>query len=110
MSADAGLLVIPPYGSIGGYLVYCVFAIFCHFVILFVFCTVTDFSAAEKVRGVKFCMHIGLLSGQVFSPFGEHWLAGVTGAAALLPGSMAPVEQLRRCMARAFEIGGGGVA
>jgi len=28
--------------------------------------TVTDFSAAEKARGVKFCMHIGLLSGQVF--------------------------------------------
>jgi len=24
---------------------------------------VTDFSAAEKDRGVKFCMHVGLLSG-----------------------------------------------
>ena len=37
---------------------------------------VTDFSAAEKDRGVKFYMRVGLLSGQVFSPFGEHWLAG----------------------------------
>jgi len=40
---------------------------------------VTDFSAAEKVRGVKFCMRVALLSGQVFSPFGEHWLAGSHG-------------------------------
>jgi len=37
---------------------------------------VTDFSAAENARSVKFCKHVGLLSGQVFSPFGEHWLAG----------------------------------
>ena len=37
-------------------------------------------------RGVKFCMRVGLLSGQVFSPFGELWLAEVTGAVALLPG------------------------
>ena len=37
---------------------------------------VTDFSAAEKDRGVKFCMLVGLLCGQVFSPFGELWLAG----------------------------------
>jgi len=44
---------------------------FCLFV-----CMVTDFSAAEKDRGVKFYMRVGLLSGQVFSPFGEHWLAG----------------------------------
>jgi len=29
-----------------------------------------DISAAEKARGVKFCMHVGLLSGQVFSPCG----------------------------------------
>jgi len=29
-----------------------------------------------KANGVKFCMHVGLLSGQVFSPFGEDWLAG----------------------------------
>ena len=52
-----------------GYLVYCV---------LFVFfvCTVTDFSEAEKARGVKCCTRVGLLSGQVFSHFGEEWLAG----------------------------------
>ena len=63
------LVFIQPYGSMGGYLVYCVFA--CFFV-----CTVTDFSAVEKVRGMKFCMHVGLLSRQVFSPFGEDWLTG----------------------------------
>jgi len=40
---------------------------------------VTDFSAAERARGVKFCVHVGLLSGQVFSPFGEDWLAGSHG-------------------------------
>jgi len=56
-----------------GYLVYCAFVILCHFV-----CrpTVTDFSAAEKDRTVKVCMHVGLLSGQVFSLFGELRLAG----------------------------------
>ena len=37
---------------------------------------VTDFSAAEKLRGVKFFMHVGLLSAQAFSAFGEHWLTG----------------------------------
>ena len=50
----------PPYGSMEECLVYCVS------VCLFV-CTVTDFSATEKARGVKFCMRVGLLSGQVFS-------------------------------------------
>jgi len=34
---------------------------------------------AEKDKGVKFCMHVGLLSGRVFSPFGEHWLKGSHG-------------------------------
>ena len=52
--------------------------VYCAFVCFFV-CTVTDFSAAEKARGVKFCMRVGLLSGQVFSPFGEDWLAGSHG-------------------------------
>jgi len=47
---------------------------FCLFV-----CTVTDFSSAEKGRSVEFCMHVGLLIGQVFSPFGELWLAGSHG-------------------------------
>jgi len=35
---------------------------------------VTDFSAAEKDGGVKFCMRIQLLSGQVIFHFGELWL------------------------------------
>jgi len=34
---------------------------------------------AEKDRGVKFCMRVGLLSGQVFSNFCELWLAGSHG-------------------------------
>ena len=45
------------------------------FVILFL-CTVTDFSVAERARGMKFCMLVGLLPGQVFSPFGEIWTRG----------------------------------
>ena len=46
-----------------GYLVYCMFVFFC---------TVTDFSAVVKGRGVKFCM-------RVFSHFGELWLTGNHG-------------------------------
>jgi len=42
---------------------------------MFVFCTVTDFSAAEKDRVVKFFTNVRLLSGQVFSHSGELWLA-----------------------------------
>jgi len=40
---------------------------------------VTDFLAAKKARGVKFCVRVALLSRQVFSTFGEHWLAGSHG-------------------------------
>jgi len=40
---------------------------------------VTDFLAAEKARGVKFCTRVGLLPRQIFSPFGEDWLAGSHG-------------------------------
>jgi len=47
---------------------------------------ITDFSAAEKARGVKFCMSVGLLSEQVFSPFGEHWLARSHGGGGLTNG------------------------
>jgi len=36
------------------------FVIFCLF---FFVCTVMDLSAAEKGRGMKFCMRVGLLSG-----------------------------------------------
>jgi len=62
-----------------GYLVYCVlvFLFACLFVCLFV--RLQIFSAAEKDRGVKFCMRVGLLSGQVFSNSGELWLAGSHG-------------------------------
>jgi len=56
------------------------------------FCTVTDFSATEKGGGVKFCTCVGLLSGQVFSHFGEFWLAeshggGITSAMSIRIGS-----------------------
>jgi len=42
---------------------------------LFFFVRFTDFSAAEKDRGVKFCIRVRLLSGQVISNFDELWLA-----------------------------------
>ena len=48
-----------------GYLVYC----------MFVFCMVTDFSAAEKDSAVKLRTLVRLLSIQVLSYFGELWLA-----------------------------------
>ena len=38
-------------------------------------------------------MHVGLLSGQVFCPFGELWLVGSHGAA-LLSGMYAATEQI----------------
>ena len=42
-------------------------------------------SGGEKARGAKFCMRVGLLSGQVFSPLVNIGSRGVTGAAALFP-------------------------
>jgi len=53
----------------------CVFFVF--FVRLY-----TDFSADFSARGVKFCMRVGLLSGQVRLNIGSR---GLTGAAALFP-------------------------
>jgi len=47
---------------------------FCLFV-----CIVTDFSAAEKNRGLKLCVRVRLLSGMRFSHFDELWLAGSHG-------------------------------
>ena len=46
------------------------------------------FLSGGKARGVKFFTHVGLLSGQVFSPFSEHWLAGshVGGGISRRPG------------------------
>jgi len=52
------------------------------FVCLFVFCFFLycyGFLSGEKARGMNFCMRVGLLSGQVFSPIGEHWLVGSHG-------------------------------
>ena len=74
--ADA-LVFTPPYGSMEGVL--SLLGVI-HFVCLF-FCTVTDFSAAEKATGMKFCM-LDLLSGPVFSPLVNIGSRGVTGAAA----------------------------
>jgi len=71
-------IIITPYGSMGVLSLLCVIFVIFHFL-----CTVTDFSAAERARGVKFCMHVGLLSGQVFSPFGEDWLAGSHGGGSI---------------------------
>jgi len=48
-----------------GYLVYFVYFLYGY-----------GFLSVEKARGVKFCMHIGLLSGQVFCPFGERLAHG----------------------------------
>jgi len=41
--------------------------------LLLFLCTVTDFSVTEKNSGVKLCMRVRLVSGQVFSHFGEIW-------------------------------------
>ena len=69
-SGLAQTIFIPPYGSMGGYLVYCVF------VCLF-FCMVTDFSAAEKVREIFHACSPTIRTGLL--PFWEHWLAGSHG-------------------------------
>jgi len=57
----------------------------CDFLCFFV-CTVTDFATSEKIRGVKFCMRVGLRSGQVFSIFGELWLVGSHGGDGICTG------------------------
>jgi len=58
-------------------------------------------SGGKKDRGVKLCMLVRLLSGQVFSNFGELWLAwshggGITSTSGMSNG--------------AVRIGGSGVA
>jgi len=63
----------------------------CHF-----FCMVTDFSVAETDRGVKVCMRVGLLSGQVFSPLVNFGSRGVTGAA-LLSGMYVATDTILGC-------------
>ena len=59
-------------------------------------CTVTDFLAKEKARGVEFCMRVGL-SEQVFSLFGELWIGsrGVTGRRHKELGLVGPVVSQR---------------
>jgi len=47
--------------------------LFCFCFFCFFFCMVMDFSAVEKDRGEKFCVHVRLLSRQV-SHFDELWL------------------------------------
>ena len=77
-------------------------------------CTVTDFSAAEKDRGVKLCMLVRLLSEQVFSYFGELWLAWSHGGG--ISSGMSYMEiavelsELGAVAWWAFGIGGGAVA
>ena len=61
-----------------------ILSLLCFCLCFFVF-MVMDFSAAEKARGVKFCMHVGLLSGQVFAPLVKIGSRGVRGTSALLP-------------------------
>jgi len=76
--------VLLPHHSVvwrGTFLCVCHFLFVCHFV-----CTVTDFSAAKKARGVKLCTRVGLLCEQVFSPSGEHWLAGSHGGGGIISG------------------------
>jgi len=83
---------IPTYDTMGVFSLLCV-------CFLFVW-TVTDFSTAEKDRGVKFCTRVWLLSEQVFSPFGEHWLAGSYGGGITSGMScieMAPAESVPLC-------------
>jgi len=58
----------------------------CLFVVFLFICTVTDFLAMKKDRGMKFCVHVGILSGQIFSPFGEFWLAGSHGGDGITSG------------------------
>ena len=40
----------------------------------------------EEARGVKFCTRVGLLSGQVFSPFDELWLVRSHGGDGIMSG------------------------
>jgi len=83
-------------------LIFCWFS--CFFVCLYI-CTVTDFSAADKARGVKFCMRVGLLfSEQDFSPFGERWLVGSHGGGGISRAGRHPTR--RECFPTAATVAG----
>jgi len=56
---------------------------------------------------VKFSMRVGLLSAQVFSRFGELWLAGRHGGGGITSGMNSCGDQQTKS---AVGIGGGGVA
>jgi len=61
-----------PYGSMEGYLVYCVF------VCLFI-CTVSDFSAAERAGAWNFACLLAYYPDRSSPLFGKDWLAGSHG-------------------------------
>jgi len=63
-----------------------VFSLLCVCFLFVSSCTITDFSAAEQDRGVKFCMRVRLLSGLVFSPILVNFGSRRVTAAALLSG------------------------
>jgi len=66
----------------------------------------------ERDRGVKFCMRVGLLSGQVFFPFGEDWLVGSHGRGITFPDERHITPMVRERWSACNEpvrIGGGGV-
>ena len=102
------LLLLSHHTVVWGYLVYCVFVSFCLFV-----CTVTDFSAAEKGRDVKFCTRVQLVSRQVFSHFGELCLTWSYGGG--ITSGMSHIEiaigqsELGAVAGWAFGTGGSGV-
>ena len=73
-------------------------------------------SGGKSYRGVKFCVRVGILSGQVFSSFGEHWFAGSHGGGSISrrPGVGSADRAGRHLCLRgsvfALGIAGGGVA
>jgi len=99
------IFIIPPYGSMG------VFSFL--FVFLFFFGLYGYGFLSSGKRGVEFCVCVRLLSQQVFSHFGELWLAGTHGGA-LLPGCthrhIGATWQLPVRLGGAVGIGGGGIA
>ena len=84
------------------------------FLFVFFVCTVTDFSAAEKDRGVKLCTLVRLLSATSFSHFGELWLAGSHGGGISCGISYIEIavrqSELGAVAWWAFGIAGGGIA
>ena len=87
------LVIIPPYGSMGGYLVYCVF---CLFVVLFV-CFFVQLQISQRRKNIGAWNFARVLayypdrSSPLLMNFGSR---GVTGVAALLPGWAANCQYL----------------